>query len=238
MKHHLTEEQLILHYYGETGGQAHLDGCEHCREQYRGLQRALNLMDAYTAPEPGDGYEAAVWQQIEGKLAARSRAQRWSWLWEPKQWAVAGALAALLAVAFFAGRYSRNPANEPAEQQAAVGFDSRILLSAVGNHLDRSQMVLVELTNEPSGFGPPIEDVRDLLEANRLYRTSADQAGEVQLADTLDELERLLVEVAHLAPKLTPQANEELRRRILDQGIIMKMRVVGSQVREREKFEY
>ena len=43
---HLSEEQLILHYYGEEGDtlavEQHLEGCEECRGVYASLQRVLN----------------------------------------------------------------------------------------------------------------------------------------------------------------------------------------------------
>lgn len=230
MTNHLSEEQLILHYYGEareTEVDGHLDGCESCRAQYRTLQRVLNAADTYAVPDPGADFETVVWQRLQSQLPAPTFASRLRGWIRPKQWAAAGAMAALLVAAFYAGRIS-TVEPQPAVQQAAA-FDSRMLLSAVGNHLDRSQMMLAEFTNEPS---IQVEDVRDLLEANRLYRTSAGQAGEAQLADTLDELERTLVEISHHAP------NEELRRRILDQGLVLKMRLLGAQVREREKYEY
>ena len=229
MTQHIPEEQLILHYYGEAGEpevENHLGNCEACRAQFRALQRVLNAADAYSAPDPGPNFEAAVWLRLQPQLPARSAASRLREFFRPQQWVAATALAAMLVVAFYAGRHSQ-PSQLPPQQTAA--FDSRMLLSAVGNHFDRSQMILAELANEPSA---PTDEVRDLLEANRLYRTSAGQAGELELAATLDELERLLIEVAHQTP------NEELRRRILDQGIIFKMRLAGAQVREREKYEY
>ncbi|MBS1825151.1 MAG: hypothetical protein JST93_07500 [Acidobacteria bacterium] len=229
MTQHITDEQLILHYYGEAREvevETHLGGCDACRSQYRALQRVLNAADTYTAPDPGPNFEAALWQRLQSQLPKRSATSRLRDFFRWQQWAAATALAAMLIAAFYAGRHSQP--RELAPQQTAA-FDSRILLSAVGNHFDRSQMILAELANEPSA---PLDEVRDLLEANRLYRTSAGQAGELEIAATLDELERLLIEVAHQTP------NEELRRRILDQGIVLKMRLAGAQVREREKYEY
>jgi hypothetical protein len=230
MTQHLTEEQLILHYYGEARESevdGHLNGCEECRSQYRSLQRVLNVADTYTVPDPAPGFEAMVWQRLQPRLPKPSLASRIRGLLPARQLAAAGVLAAMLVIAFHAGRHSQR--QELPEPPQTATFDSRVLLSAVGNHFDRSQMILAEFANEPEA---PLDDVHDLLEANRLYRTSAGQAGEYEIAETLDELERLLIEVAHQTP------NEELRRRILDQGIILKMRLAGAQVREREKYEY
>ena len=50
---HLSEEQLILHYYGEEsdapGAEMHLDQCAECREMYGSLQRVLNPLKDFGA---------------------------------------------------------------------------------------------------------------------------------------------------------------------------------------------
>ena len=58
---HLTEEQLILHYYGEEGDSAaptealaaeqHLESCPECRDHYSSLVRVLNVVDALPVPD-------------------------------------------------------------------------------------------------------------------------------------------------------------------------------------------
>jgi len=80
---HLTEEQLILHYYGESDDNAgavdtlateqHLEECRECRGVYNSLQRVLNVVDGLPVPEQSAEYGAQVWQRIEHKLGARRR---------------------------------------------------------------------------------------------------------------------------------------------------------------------
>jgi hypothetical protein len=235
---HPLEEQLVLHYYGEAVDahvQQHLDTCEHCRTQYRDLQQVLNMVNTYPVPERQEDYGRKVWEKIQPAATARPR--RFLTWFTPRHLAWAATLVIAISGAFYAGRVSTGVTNTPVAQQQAAGTDpdERILLSAVGNHLDRTQMVLLELSNvSPDGsIQASQEDVHDLLQANRLYRTTASQAGEAAVADTLDELERLLTEVAHLAPKLTQPQAQELRLRILDKGILWKLRVVGSEVKGR-----
>jgi predicted anti-sigma-YlaC factor YlaD len=116
---HLTEEQLVLHYYGEDPGELaggahemldalaieqHLDDCAECRTMYSGLQRVLNIVDALPIPEQPADYEARVWQQISNKLPVRRRLFDWSFA--PWRWAALGvATAGLLVTAFVAGRF-------------------------------------------------------------------------------------------------------------------------------------
>lgn len=236
MTMHPLEDDLVLHYYGEAADarvQAHLDGCEECRAEFRNLQRVLNVVDGYAVPERAADYGARVARGLV--LPARPRGWRVFEWFTPRQWAWAALLVLSMGGAFYAGRLStgRPAVVEMAEVESAP--DGRILLSAVGNHLDRTQMVLLELSNvaEDGSIQASQEDVVDLLNANRLYRTTASQAGEAAVADTLDELERLLTEVAHLAPRLSARQAEDLRLRILDKGILWKLRVVGTEVKER-----
>ena len=69
---HLTEEDLILHYYSEEvdafAAEHHLDECAECRAHYTSLQRVLNVVDSLPVPVPGPEYGAEVWRRIEKRL--------------------------------------------------------------------------------------------------------------------------------------------------------------------------
>ena len=69
---HLSEEQLVLYYYGEGDGspavRAHLDGCEACRAEYANLQRVLNVVDAAPVPERDANYGEQVWNRLQPSL--------------------------------------------------------------------------------------------------------------------------------------------------------------------------
>ncbi|MGP8246103.1 MAG: hypothetical protein ACLQVN_16485, partial [Bryobacteraceae bacterium] len=60
---HLSQSQLILHYYGEAEEDgtvaAHLAVCPLCLESYQALERVLASMESLEAPEPAENYEAA-----------------------------------------------------------------------------------------------------------------------------------------------------------------------------------
>jgi hypothetical protein len=101
-------------------------------------------------------------------------------------------------------------------------------------------MMLVELANAEAGkAGIDITEeqdrARDLLEANRLYRQSAKRAGDPAVTAVLDELERVLIEIANSPSDLSQQRLAELQQQIQDQGILFKVRVIGSKVRSNTK---
>lgn len=231
---HIREEELVLLYYGEVADAApieqHLSGCEQCRAEYRAVQTVLNTVDSAPVPERGPEYGEEVWRRIE-KRVGRRRSTGWFPWWT---WAPIGA--ALLLLAFFAGRLSRHP---EAPTVASGHVRERVLLVAVGDHLERSQMVLAELSNAPEGKGKidisyEQRMAEDLLDANRLYRQTANSTGETAVASVLDDLERMLLEIANGPSQLDGRQLDELRQEIKDRGLLFKIRVIGSKVEQEE----
>ena len=236
---HLSDDDLVLlHYRDEAGPGAedHVAGCAECAERLAALGQTLALLPSPEAPERGEDYGARVWERLRPQLA----------LPEPRPMVVAMrsrllpraasflALAAALVLAFLLGR--RFP-DQPQPLSAEVR--ERVLLVAVGEHLERSQMVLIELQHATGNGSVDIKSEREwaeqLVPANRLYRQAAVRAGEPGVASVLDDLERVLVEIAASPDQLPSASLEEIRQRIEAQGILFKVRVLGSQVRERGK---
>lgn len=231
---HLSEDDLVLHYYGEESPRAdrHLRECESCREAYQALQRVLNSVDSLPVPEREADYEARLWRSIGPRLARRRFPLAWRW------WMVAAAMAALIVAAFFAGRRFEHPrqiASSPDPQAR-----ERVLLVALGDHLERSQMMLIELANAGAPNSGRVDisyeqrTAEDLLESNRLYRQTASSSGDAATAALLDDLERVLLEIAHSPSAVSAAQLDDLRKRIEDRGILFKVKIFGSQVEQRE----
>jgi hypothetical protein len=141
-------------------------------------------------------------------------------------------------VATPASAAAERPAATPASLADREGVRAGVLLLAVGDHLERSQATLSELVNTPSAPEVDISEeqarMRDLVAENRLYRQTAIRTGEPAVASVLDDLERVLVEVANGPSTLDAAEFDRVRRRIDQQGIIFKVRVFGERVREAE----
>jgi hypothetical protein len=245
MNIHLTEDDLVLHYYGEmtTGEEtrvaAHLTSCKDCHENLRRLQRVLAVVDesAVAGPELPEHFERTVWARLEPDL--RGARGGWaSWLaFSPGRLAWVATIVLLVGAAFMAGRllpHSENGAATPVNQ-----LRERILLVDLGEHLERSQMVLVELVS--AGDGNPVDisgeraRAEQLVSANRLYRQTAVATGDTGIADLLDELERVLVDLAAGPEHVSSEALDEVRHRIESRSLLFKVRVVSADVRQRQK---
>ena len=232
---HLDEEKLVAVCFGDgaAGDVKHAASCADCAAAADRLRATLAAVEPLEIPERGDDYGAAVWQRLQPRLEAERRFARRA---VRRRHAVTwGALAASLLVAFLAGREFPRTA-PPVAQAIPEAARERILLLAVGDHLERSQVLLVELTNAGPGTfdgAAAQESAEALVTANRLYRASAVRAGDTGVASVLEELERVLVEVAHQPPGASEKELERIRRRIEDRGILFKVRVIESEVRER-----
>jgi hypothetical protein len=245
---HLSDDDLVLHYYGEMTAAdehraaGHLAECPACQQNYARLQRVLAVVESAPIAEAPEGFERVAWARLEPALPARPSGWRSWFVFSPARLAWAATVLVLVTGAFIAGRLMPQPkpsAGTAAPAQAsAENVRERILLVDLGDHLDRSQMVLVELVSAESTGSVDIsaEQARaqQLLAANRLYRQTAATTGDAGVASVLDELERVLVDVA-ASPSTLSQEDLDIVRRRIGAGLLFKVRVVSSELRERQK---
>ena len=251
---HLTEDDLVLHYYGEptaAGEQhaaGHLQECSRCRADYTRLQQVLAAVDerAVTLDLP-PSFERTVWARLEPDLKPARRGWMGWLLTSPAPLGLAAAVMVLVVGAFLAGR-ALSPAPAPAPAAAGAGSASgsgseqvreRILLAGVSEHLDRSQMALVELVSTDDNAALDVTGDRSraeqLLADSRLYRRTAELTGDVALSQLLDDIERVLTEVATVPENGSSRDLADVRRRIESRDLLFKVRIVSSEIRERQK---
>jgi hypothetical protein len=253
---HYSEDDLTLYYYGEGRRRAeierHLDACGPCASLYREIAGTLAMIAAPEVPERGDQYGLEVWQRIRHQLPEQE-ASSWRTLWTTlsrgDRLGFAAAAALLLLAAFVGGRAWQRQATAPAAPQvvdagtaanaAAVTNDmrQRVLLTSVADHLDRSERVLTDVMNAPDRGDISTEQqwAEDLLDASRLYRQDAVEAGEQSVADVLDDLERSLLEIVHSPSTVSAADLEQIRRRIDAATLLFKVRVMSDELRKRDQ---
>ena len=206
----------------------HVEGCSQCALVVADIQQIIREAASLGHVTP----PVHVWTNIESRLG-----NRWKTQWGPA-WALA--TAALVILAFLTGRFVEHRATpsqiaftddvQPAGAISSETVRERVLLVAVGDHLERSQMVLVELANAHTRDGLDISAERqsadELLASNRLYRQTAVQMGQTNVADLLGDLERVLVEVARGPSQVSMQQLADIQQRIESQGILFKVKVI------------
>jgi len=253
---HPNEEELIAYHGGDPAKReaiaTHVAGCAECRAELARIDAVLAALSSMPVPDPGADYGARVWQKIAPRLPERPSVRWWqfdssslaagwrAWL-EPRRLTALGAVAAIAIVAFLAGRVTKQPAPVAVAADASK-IRERVLVMAVGEHLGRSEMMLIELGNaEPENSKQKEVNIsterrraEDLVQENRLYRQTALEQGDTALAGVLDELERVLLDVAHSPGEVTPAQLDEMQQRIAARGILFKVRVIGKELQQRE----
>jgi hypothetical protein len=241
---HVSDADLVLYRHGDAPDrgriEAHLAACDRCRTELDILSRVLALVEADIAPEPEPSYGVTVWNAIEARLDAAPTRAAFEWPTSWRGWlrlsappaAFAGAMAALLLVVF----------GGPAPVSRDVSREA-VLRAAVEDHLERTGLMLTELNNAQGA--EDVEDVHlvaeDLASTNRLYRQSAALSGDERIGRLLDDLERVLLEVAHTPDSSTadgarPDANdiEALRARLDTRGVAFRLRLASAELRTRD----
>jgi len=251
---HPKEEELIAYHDGNRTNRErpsrerqspdwrrfsdHLNSCAECRAALEKIEAVFAAMDSLPVPDPGENYGQRVWAAISPRLPER-QPRWWENFFAPRRLAAVGALAAIVVAAYVAGRWSKP--NSPVEIVDTAKIRERVLVVAVGDHLNKSEMLLIELSNaQPNPASGKLVNIsaeqhraEDLLEENRLYRQTALKEGDQVMASTLDELERVLLDVANSPDQVTPARFDSMQKKLESRGILFKVRVIQQGLRDR-----
>jgi len=237
---HLSEEDLILLYYGEPGSRhakAHLAECAECRTAAAALAQSLTLCNDLAVPERSAEFGRDTWTRLVPALSLQPEPKR---VWRLPVWLTASALAILLVAVFFAGRLSR-PTPAPSLITAGLSDQARerILEITVADHLDRVQNLLTEIADDngagPEGFADNRARAEDLVQEERLMRQSLAAQGETATTNFLGEVENVLTEAAHTPDSASAEQVRDLRDRIEAGSLLFKVQVVESNLRNEEQ---
>jgi hypothetical protein len=229
---HLTEEQLVEHYFGEDANrvavETHLRVCSRCEQAYEEISNAL----AVRAPEPPvrePGYWKRVWQSIEAPLPAYTKVSKQRFFFGPRL-VLAGACLLGLAAAFFLGTRWQLSRTHPSEAVNPGQAKERVVLFILDDHLDRSERLLVELNHAGGENGVQDDslqaEARQLLPDNRLYREALSNGSDPMMSAALDHLERVLLEVANSPDKLNNADIERIEREMNTDSLLFQVRVL------------
>jgi hypothetical protein len=235
---HLNEAELIEHYYEESAGMAererHLKACPACATTYAELRRDLDAVKPLAPPARGEDYGEQVWQSLRASLPVYEKPHRrtLSQFWQPLAWATACVM--LVAVAFYAGRQWQRKQTPVVAVAVDPHARQRVVIVVLGDHLDRSERLLVELnhagTHDDWEASPLRSEARELLATNRLVRQSAIETGDLGAEASLDRLERLLVELANQPDGHSEADLNRLRQEMNTDSLLFDIRVLRSRV--------
>jgi hypothetical protein len=240
---HLNDDQLVLLYYREpleeSSLDGHLSGCAECLARFEALTRVLEVVAHDDAPEPAADFETRLIAQVTAvaKTEERGRLLQFPGRFQGmvRVLAAGAALAACLILAFTVGR---RVGHVEEKSLSASQQQERVLLTALGEHLGRSRVTLVELKNREVSDAD-LKDLQaaadNLVTASRLFRAAAERAGEGQIAGVMEETERLLLRFAAAPEADAKRELNGLREKVESRDLLFRLQVMESQVEKREK---
>lgn len=248
---HLVEEELIEQAYGEgpAGAGLHLAACGECAQAYAELKNDLAEMKPIEAPERDVAYGERVWDAIADALAVQEQPRKRRLGFGPvfglgagwmRGLSYAAVCALLLAGGFYAGQRWRQGKTQTAAENKPPQpkrVPQPIAVVVLGDHLDRSERLLVELEHVDAGNAdmmPPLRDeARSLLSANRICKADAQKVDDPALQTALDHLDHLLNELANQPGGLNAGSISRLKDEMDSDGLLFEVRVLRSRARNR-----
>ncbi len=234
---HLTEDEFTELYYAEGGSaaNAHLKACRECSRRYDEFTRSLEQIQLATVPLRGADYGERVWETLRPQLIPYEKKPT-GWLgwagWRGgaswKTAAMAVGCAMVLAAAVLGGRYWERSTKKVSIAESPQATQ-RVVLVVLGDHLDRTERLLVQLEHSQSPDSTENaqlqSEAQELLASNRLYRVTASNTGDAALAGALDRLEGVLAEIAN-NPNLTAGDLKRVRNDMNTKGILFEIRIL------------
>lgn len=196
---------------------AHLASCSQCATEYQEMSWTLGVMDQREAPAPDAAYWKGYWNQLSDRLEPEGRRTvlpAWRNWFPPlihpvrPAWISVAAAVLLVATGIYIGQSGFFGRPETGAAMQATVFDPALVAEfneLAASYLERSKMVLMGLDN----FNPRLDDPatlnithqrslsEELLLQGRLLRSHQVAAADPRLQILIDEIERVLLQVAN-----------------------------------------
>jgi hypothetical protein len=240
-------EMMVEALYDDLDGDrkaefdAHLKSCSDCARLYKQMAGTLRLMSARETAEPDEAYWAGYSERLDARLESEEKISlrkiRPAWHTHPVL--RVGAIAALLMVGIFLGRWiwsdERPPEQVPdmavsTQRQADVA--NTLVDDRVQSYLQKSQVLLLALNN----FDPQTDDAVTLnlssqkriseflvQEAAYLKTALTDDPAQVRLRELVTDLEIILLQIANLEDEHDLEAVEMVQMGVEKQGVLFRI---------------
>jgi len=229
---HLTQDELVLFYYREEAGASRERLRNTCSPVSSAAVSSPHLRKCWR-PYPRCPFPSVVNPMGRGCGLASNPAwqkrkpRRWRFSL-PAKWAMAGGWPFCWWRRSGQAESGSTPDSQrPRDFPPCTTGES---IGGVGDHLERAQMLLVEVMNQQvegrwifrrQAIG------QDLVQSNGSIRQTAVRDGDPEVASVLDELERVLLQISHSPSQISPEDLASLQAQIAAQGILFKVRVLN-----------
>ena len=216
--------------------EAHLQLCPDCARLYQQMAETLRLMSAREAVEPDEAYWADFSERLDALLESEQRGHERPRGTKHPALRI-GAIAALLMVGIFLGRWIRTgeqpaPVSEVAVSTAEQADAANVLVNnRVQSYLQKSQVLLLALAN----FDPQTDDAvtlnlpsqkrisESLVQEAAYLKTALDDPAQMRLRELVSDLEMILLQIANLENGYDLEAVEMVRKGVDKRGVLFRI---------------
>jgi hypothetical protein len=247
---HATVRKLLYDYLTDAlpaeerfSVERHCGSCARCAAQRDALQRMLNVDSRHEA-SPADERPEEFWdafaQRVESSITARGKPSRpaWAYLIDEIertiqiQWRTAAGFAGALtifAVAFAVWKLAP-PAPPPdrAERITARAEDATLANARVHQYFRKSKVLFVGLTNMETPEGQQVDLTAERQASRELIREARylrQQPLDTRSSELVDQLERILIELANMERQADLPNVEMIRSGIHQENLLFKIRM-------------
>lgn len=227
----------------------HLARCPRCSREHNILKRELELVPL-AGRKPSDERSEEFWRSFAANVERRIKEQRRTrpafggfldqlsllWLSRRSQFAAAGGVALVLLAALLWITQSesiRSPENEAtlSDENAVVPAHQEM-----NDYFRKSKILLVGISNMSTPSGQPVDlsserrIARGLIQKARLLEA---QASDERATELINQLERILIELANMEEQVDLKDVELLRSGIRQENLLFKVRMAEEQLGRR-----
>jgi len=243
--HDLMVEALYDDLDGERRAEfdAHLLSCSDCARLYQEMAGALRLMSVREIAEPDEAFWAGYSERLDARLDADQRQRQRPIrtkhsVWHPHPALRVGAIAALLLMGIFLGKWiwtGEQPTDHgpeamvstPGRADAANG----LVNDRVQSYLQRSQVLLLALAN----FDPHTDDAvtlnlqsqkrisESLVREAAYLKTALADPAQMRLRELVGDLEIILLQIANLEDEHDLEAVELVQKGVNTQAVLFRI---------------
>jgi hypothetical protein len=211
----------------------HLRTCAECKKKYAAFRQVTDVMKKYRRENASSEFLHSLWSKIETEIATETIRKSTFFnklkdLVNLEVWWIRYAVAVSLVITgIFIGRFLlTTPKKNDVISQQETGKNA-VIQAKTQRYLERSKVLLLGILNHESNtqsdFSRQRELSGNLIREAAILKEELKDSKELLLGALIDDLEKILLQIAHLEKSYDLEAVEMIQSGIRREGILFKI---------------
>jgi len=211
----------------------HLHSCAKCKKQFEAFRRVTDVMKEYRREKASPEFMHSLWSGIEQQLSLKT-ARKNTFIETIKElinldvrWVRYAAAVSLIAAGIIIGRFMFVESRQDTVVAEQERTENKILEAKAQRYLERSKVLLLGILNHESDAGSDFSRQRqlsgDLIREAAILKDELKDSKKLLLSALIEDLDKILLQIAHLEEKYDLEAVEMIQAGIRSEGILFKI---------------